>query len=421
MKLKELVEFIDSQIKSEEWEVDEISDDAAIPMTSIEDMMEAVKPLGDLDEDDVRHINTTFWTSGITSTNEMTAETMVANCLFAKCRTDEERKATLKWLTDLEKNTCLPIIKKLNRWQSAKKRVERDSLYGEFSKIEFILRYAFLYDSNAEADADANDKSATCPIIMKLLNSGWQNFMAIEDKRTGKITVSRRYEDEFLDDCDMFLGAVQSQFETLYEQEKEMAVYRIDRGLSIIRNAHEHRHNAMSLCEYQNKSDKYIENLAAALFDEETFPQTVYDFRSVHEDFLKVVANALDIIDNLESSQHALARELYTNLLDNMQQMASFECFITKQQYLKDPKTGNFVKPRFDCTYLGYCGILADVLSSLKGFYDDVIMRMPCSFHPPIGFRHPLLDGLDAYNKIDTYCEMQHKVEEQMVLGMAAN
>lgn len=411
MTLKELVEFINNQIKSEKWEVDEISDDAAIPMTSIEDMMEAVKPLGDIDEDDIRHINTTFWTSGITSINEMTAETMVANCLFAKCRTDEERKATLKWLTDLEKNTCLPIIRKLNRWQSTKKRVERDSLYGEFTKFDLIQRYAFLYDSNAEADADANDKSATCPLIMSYLNSGWQNFMAVEDKRTGKITVSRRYEDEFLDDCDMFLGAVQSQFETLYEQEKQLDELRMEEGRWMVRDYAKSWPNAHYIGKYEKKQGEYLAIFGSALMDEDLFPQDVADFSSVNEDFLKVIANALEITNGLDETQHELARELYANTLDNMATMADFECRIVREQNMRDPSTKKFIKPRFDCENLCYCGALADVLSWLQGTYDEVMRIDTTKMHIDdfCKFKHPLTEGLDGYNRIHKYCRMKEE------------
>jgi len=419
MSLKDLVKMIDDKIKSHQWEIDKISDDFAVPMMTIEEMSEECRQFGEIDENDIRNINVTFWESGITADNESFVESMVAHCLFAKCKTDAERKSTLDWLTDLQNNVCLPIVKKLNRWQHAKKKIDRNSLYGEFTKFDLIQRYGFLYDSDAEANQDANDKSATCPLLIGFINSGWQNFLAVEDKKTGKITVSKRLDEDFLDECDMFLSAVQGQFESVYEQEKKLAEYRLDDGLNILRNGHEHGKNTMCLCQYQDKNEKYIENLAAALFDEETFPQTVYDFQSVHTDFLKIVSNALEIIENLDSTQHDLARELYKNTLENMRQMADFECHITHQQYIKDPITKQFVKPRFDCSYLGYCGILADILRTLEGCYDEIIMRMPCGFYKPAGFRHPLTDGLNALALIDKYCNMQQETENQMVLDMA--
>ena len=425
MTLKELAETVNKNIADETWGVDLIDGENGIPMMMPEEIEDACSILDPLDENDIRNINKTFWEADITPANEMLLESMVAHCLFLKCKTEADMKSTLGWLTELDLNVCTPIVKKLNcRSSSSKgKKNIKDWRYGEFTKFDLISKYGFLYDDEDQANTDANDKTTTCPLIMGIINSGWHNIQAVEDTKTGKIVISKRSNVEGIDDCDMFLTAVRSQFETIYNTAIEFAAYKLDNGLQILRKAHKRTEGEScsdSMNGYHNNSKKYLDDLATALFNEEYFPQDVYDFRSVNTQFLEVVANAFDIIDNLKSSQHDLARKLYANTLDNMKQMADFECLITREQYLRDPATKDFIKPRFDCELLGYCGILQELLCYLECMYEDVIMRLPPMFHKPIDFHHPLTAGIDENFMDRKYCDMRPKLERELILNMSA-
>ena len=118
----------------------------------------------------------------------------------------------------------------------------------------------------------------------------------------------------------------------------------------------------------------YIEN---ELNNTENYPQAVFDFKSLHEQFLPMFRNACEIVENLDETQTWLARRLYQDTLENLEVLSNVECTILREQHERDPETGKFKHPKFWIGHLLYTIALGTLLNLLELKFDDV-MRMHC-------------------------------------------
>lgn len=406
MKLKELVQQVDNILES--FKAKQVQQIAPSQYFFTEDDARyAYTKLGGLDDEEIQNITQTYWDVGITSRNYMEVERAVGYCLLANCKTLEEQQQKLEWLKNINENTCIPICRRIHRRKPPVKANDHEWRFGTFNKFDFITAYGYMYDSDDEASKDANDTSSICPLLVGLLQSGWLDFVVAEDKNAGKVTVSQHIGDIGCG-CSSFLGGIISSVETIIENtlmKIKIAVSKFD--MAVIKyNPTFGGKPDYFLTNDESKYEEYVLGLSCFLTDETKFPQDVYDFHSVNQDFLEVVNNAFQIILTLNETQHDLARDLYVNVLDNMRKLADFECEIVRQQHKLDPITNRFIKPEFNPNNLIYCAVLADILNVLEAKYGRV-MRMPTSVRQR---DYPLVAGLDSRTKIYEYCKKKTTV-----------
>ena len=235
-----------------------------------------------------------------------------------------------------------------------------------------------MYDSEDEANADANNPDATCPLLMGLLNSGWLNISAIEDKSTGKITVSVR-DENFMFSPFTMLTQVKIAFETLLAkreyQARRNAVIAESIWFSLRRRLNLRELNGMTHASVDCKPNELYAALEHILTDGSRYPQNVFDFKTANTDFLKFVKNAVCIIANLDETQHDVARQLFVNLLDGMKEMSEFESRLVKEQQERDPVTNRFIHPKYDISNNIYTLTIGTVIDMLEWQY-NIVNRM---------------------------------------------
>lgn len=327
---------------------------------------------GEIDESEVENLNNSFWDAGIQPRDFDEIARAIAIILETRCVTPEDVEKKTKWLKQLQENANA-IVRRINlRQPPSEKKHEKEWRYGEFTKFDFIQAYGYMYDNDDEANADANDTSSTCPLLMRLLNSGWANIKAVEDKATGKITVSKREENVVFSPA-LFLAKIAISFETLCDRHEykikarlcqaDNIAYALRRKDSIHEQFHSHADDVHWTL------DELYGALQIILTDKERYPQDVYDFQTLNKEFLKLVKNAINIMENLDETQHDIARQLFLNLLDGMRQLSEVESKLVVEQKERDPQTHRFLHPKYDISNNIYTLCLGTLIFKLEGFY----------------------------------------------------
>lgn len=324
--------------------------------------------------DEIENLNNTFWDCDIKPGMEMAVSAAIAVNLANQCMTEDERKGMLNRIQALRENVSENWLRRLNK---RKKFNGEDGICGVFNKFELIQKFGYMYDSEDEGNADANDTTATCPIIIGQLNSGWVNYRAGE--KDGKIMVEHRRNGYRLTPAVLLL-MIYTAFQNcsvriLYDDSRKDAK-RAQKILDIsiklmIANDGFGNHYADVKCSPMEFYD-YVE---AVLTDEERYSQSVFDFKTVNAQFLPMLENACLIIECLDETQTWLARRLYKDTLENMKVMSELEIRIIEEQQLRDPDTGMFVKPKFNTRHLYYTIVLSTILHLLKEQFMNIMRR----------------------------------------------
>lgn len=375
MTLKELAEIVHKTLDANKSKWGMIAVETQYLIT-YEEAEKLFAWIGELDEHEIENLNETFWSAGIEKRDFDEVTRAIAIILETRCVTPEDVEQKTEWLKQLQEKANI-IIRRINlRQPPSEKKHEKEWRYGEFNKFDFIQAYGYMYDSEDEANTDANDTSSTCPVLMGLLNSGWANIKAVEDKDTGKIIVSKMDENTVFSPA-LFLAKIAISFKTLVKRYQFQAI------------ANRHRANSirMSLgrkacvrdlrcCSYAENIDCTVDQLYDALkiilTDKEKYPQDVFDFQTLNKKFLKMVKNAIDIMDNLDETQHDIARQLFLNLLDGMRQLSEVESRLVVEQKERDPKTHRFLHPKYDIFNNIYTITLGTLIQKLEFRYNRV-------------------------------------------------
>jgi hypothetical protein len=338
--------------------------------------------IGELDEHEIENLNETFWSAGIEKRDFDEVARAIAIILETRCVTPEDVEQKTAWLKEIQEKANI-IIRRINlRQPPSEKKHEKEWRYGEFTKFDFIQAYGYMYDSEDEANTDANDTSATCPLLMRLLNSGWANIKAVEDKATGKITVSKREENVVFSPA-LFLANIAISFETL---QKRHEIARMRKGIQ-----HEHLFHSLSwwrwpcanghkptgaseFCCDSSRIEIY-DFLRTFLVNWEAYPQEIYDFKTLNHDFILTCKNIMHVIDTMDETMEDEVKKFYLDTLKKMNELADVEKQIVMEQQMRDPVTKKFIKPTFDIKLLIYTVSLATLLLDLKLKY-NVVMRI---------------------------------------------
>ena len=346
--------------------------------------------IGELDEHEIENLNETFWPAGIEKRDFDEVARAIAIILETRCITPEDVEQKTAWLKEIQEKANA-VIRRINlRQPPNEKKHEKEWRYGEFTKFDFIQAYGYMYDSEDEANADANDTSSTCPLLMRLLNSGWANIKAVEDKDTGKIMVSKRKENVVFSPA-LFLAKIAISFETL---QKRHEIARMRKGI-------QNEHILYSLSHWRGGWNKptgsgafgsmpsgcrhheLFDFIRTFMVDETSYPQEVYDFRTLNHQFIIICKNIVDIIDTMDETMEDIVKELYVTSLANMNVLADIECQIVMEQHMRDPVTKKFVKPKFNINYLIYTVTIATLLMHLSQQYDRVMRLDPITQKSP--------------------------------------
>ena len=346
---------------------------------------------GELDETEIERLGEIFWSMDIDTRDFAEIARAAALCIEARCANNDDRKEKKEWLDGIKQRVLDDIVNKLNRRKPNKKAKDTNWKIGEFNKFEFIQNYGHCYDSEEEANTDANDKTSTCPLLMSIINSGWLNLAATEDKTAGKIAVSRRRADYPFNALDM-LSRIQVAFDTILEQKhyneirkqvhNDWLIVKLKTdGYSMFDNK---RQASIHLdCDMH----ELIECLEDYLFDETRYAQSIYDFKTINRQFMSVVKNFVAIMDNLDETQDDIAKQLVSNTIENMESLSNIECHIVKEQHERDASTGKFKKEKFDTMQLIYTDLLDALLFKFVMHYDNV-MRIQRNILNGLGVRY---------------------------------
>lgn len=342
---------------------------------------------GEIDESEVENLNNSFWDAGIQPRDFDEIARAIAIILEARCVTQDEREQKHGWLENLCNNVSENIVKRINRRQpTSEKKHEKEWRFGEFSKFDFIKTYGYMYDSEDEANQDANNPDATCPLLMGLLNSGWLNISAIEDKSTGKITVSVR-DENFMFSPFTMLTQVKISFETLLVRHKYTERKQGIQNAFLLYSLTHWRSGMFPPTGTGAGADlpsgcgphEILDFLESFMMEEKFYPQEIYDFKSLNRQFLVVCKQIVNMMDSMDETMEDIIKQLYIDSLDNMDKLADVECQIIKGQQERDPVTKKFIKPPFKIEHLIYTVTIATLLFYLDMKYDRV-MRIDQSF-----------------------------------------
>lgn len=116
-----------------------------------------------------------------------------------------------------------------------------------------------------------------------------------------------------------------------------------------------------------------LDCLDAFLFDDENYPQAVYDFASLNKGFIAMIRDIVCMIDNMDETMENDIRKLFENALENMNSLADIEAEIAKEQLKRDPLTNKFIKPRFPLKNLIYTMAIATLLITLECKYNNIM------------------------------------------------
>lgn len=129
--------------------------------------------------------------------------------------------------------------------------------------------------------------------------------------------------------------------------------------------------------------------LDAFLFDDENYPQAVYDFASLNKGFIGMIRDIVCMIDNMDETMENDIRKLFEKALENMNSLADIEVEISKEQLIRDPSTNKFIKPRFPLKNLIYTMTIATLLITLECRYNYIMH---------IDIKHSSFKGLNPMN-----------------------
>lgn len=327
--------------------------------------------IGELDEHEIENLNETFWSAGIEKRDFDEVARAIAIILEVRCVTPEDVEQRTAWFKQLQEKANA-VVRRINlRQPPNEKKHEKEWRYGEFTKFDFIQAYGYMYDSEDEANADANDTSSACPVLMGLLNSGWANIKAVEDKDTGKITVSKREENVVFSPA-LFLAKIAISFETLQKRRERKFIH------------NEYVFEKLMWRQYHSDKPSYgngfrlnefaetIEGMIHVMMNESIYSQEVFDFRTYNHNFIMFIKRVYDIINNLDETQDTLVKSVVREIIDKMKDASEIEVRIVHEQKMRDEQTGRFIKPKFNIDYLVYTYTLASVLNVFKTKYDLV-------------------------------------------------
>ena len=317
----------------------------------------------DIDADEILNINKTMWDSGMPYRLHNEVADAVAIGLYMQCRTKDERDAMAAKF-DTKTDEIRDVNLRLNRIPKGKHE-GIDTRLGTYDKIEFIQKFGTMYNSTGEANADANDKSGICPLLMAVLNSGWHNIMAVVEN--GNVVVKERATDGGVTATTMIL-AIKVAFDTISKRGLIKSSLQASKHKMLFLGLAFHRMERHSDNFYADvKCDEeslyyFMENL---LSNETIYSQDVFDFKTLNAAYLDILRNARDIGLAFNETNVPMVRTLVINTLHNMDELANIECRIIKEQQMRDPETNEFVKPRFSPHYLLYTIALGTMLRKI--------------------------------------------------------
>lgn len=329
----------------------------------------------EIDIGEIINLNRTFWDAGITLDVYHEVIRAVAIGMYMQCKSKDERDGLLNRMEAQGDE-----IKAVNdRWNRVPKGKYIDNRLGTFDKVEFIQKFGAMYNSTDEANADANDPNGICPLLMSVINSGWNDIMASE--KDGKVVVSNHGKHavgEGKHDAGMFLIGIKVAMERIgfnnrFKSRKE-TIHSTGIALELMMAASPqiwHQDKADVHCSVR----EFVDAVDGLLSQSDIYSQQIFDFETVNMQFMKIMRNAQEIIENLDETQMNLARDLYCNTLSNLDEMANIECRIIKEQTMRDPSTGKFLKPHIDHKYMVYTIALNTMLWFLVKQF-DVVMRL---------------------------------------------
>lgn len=336
---------------------------------------------GEIDEKEVERLNETYWEAGIQTRDFMEVARAIAIILEARCVTKEDRDGKLEWLSSLNEKAA-KTVRRINRREPPnEKKHEKEWRFGEFSKIEFIQRYGYMYDSEDEANADANDRNATCPVLMGLLNAGWLNFEAKETD--GKIIVRARDPKCSFSPSSM-LAAIKIAFETMVERHHYKEAKQGIQNAFLLYSLSHWRHGVTmpSVCGANLPNGcgphELLDFIETFMMDEESFPQEVFDFKTLNRKFVLICKQIVSTINSMDETMEDIVKQLYLNTFDNMNTLADVECRILREQQERDPVTKKFIKPSFKIENLVYTITLATLLFYLDMKFDRTMRIDQC-------------------------------------------
>ena len=373
MKLKDVVELVKEVLSENKFQCMMVNGRPRF-MLSLDEIEKFFGSSPPLELDELEHLNESFWSFDITPGTEMVVVNVIAMKLIVQCKTVEERETTIGLMRILIDDVMEKWLRRMN------KRKDDFSVIGVYNKFELIQKCGFMYDSEDEANKDANDPKATCPLLIGQLDSGWINLKSSE--KDGKIVIEKRKPETEMTPFSLLsmvfsaleIIAKRLQFKDIRSDAKRSAnALKISSALlvSVVSN---YGDSYASIDCSPLEFYAYIEN---ELNNTENYPQAVFDFKSLHEQFLPMFRNACEIVENLDETQTWLARRLYQDTLENLEVLSNVECTILREQHERDPETGKFKHPKFWIGHLLYTIALGTLLNLLELKFDDV-MRMHC-------------------------------------------
>ena len=336
---------------------------------------------GEIDEKEIENINAAYWEAGIQTRDFMEVARAIAIILEARCVTKEDRDEKHEWLSSLNEKAA-ETVRRINRREPPnEKKHEKEWRFGEFTKFDFIKTYGYLYDSEEEANADANDKAATCPALMGLLNAGWLNFEAKETD--GKIIIRARDPKCSFSPSSM-LAAIKIAFETMVERHHYKETKKGIQNAFLLYSLSHWRHGVTmpSVCGANLPNGcgphELLDFIETFMMDEESFPQEVFDFKTLNRKFVLICKQIVNTIDSMDETMEDIVKQLYLNTFDNMNTLADVECRILREQQERDPVTKKFIKPSFKIENLVYTITLATLLFYLDMKFDRIMRVDQC-------------------------------------------
>ena len=379
MKLQDVVELVRNVLKEKgsTFHTNSYGGDTVFYTLTQQEKQDNFTKSPPIEWSEIENINQTIWALDYSSGESLVIYSAIGVNLASQCRGLTAREEMTEKIQNLRKYVSEQwtrrYLKRLKLF--GKDKIDESTLYGTFNKFEFIQKFGFMYDSEEEANTDANDTTATCPLIMSQLNSGWINFRATE--KDGRIIVEKRTDNPLVDPVSM-----------LYHVEEEFKTWKVwnvmvDRFRSIL--AVEYFSDFMRPVyniipspwgENIKSRDSFIYMLVVNMLDNPSaYPQEVYDFQKVNSELIAFVDQVLGFADSLDETMTEQTIAVVQECMEYMRKMSEMECQIISEQHLRDEKTGRFIKPKIKLGYLVYTRIISSVISQLE-FKFDKAMRI---------------------------------------------
>ena len=319
--------------------------------------------------DEIENLNRTFWDCNIKLGMEMTVAAAIAVNLANQCMPEDNRKAMLNQIKQLRDNVSQQWLRRLNK---RKKGNGEDDVCGIYNKFELIQKFGYMYDSEDEGNADANDPNAMCPLIMSQLNSGWTNLKA--EEKEGKVVVGKRRLGSEQRSFSM-LAILEAEFDILSEWMKQKS--RLEHIKSSLQ-FHDFMRPVLDTIPspwvHIHDRNQFIYMLIDNMLDNtKDYPQDVYDFQSVNKELILFSRKFFDFMDLLDETMTEKVREKVNESMTYMKRLSEMECQIIREQHMKGERTGQFIKPKFNVDFLVFTRILASLLCELSFKYKKVM------------------------------------------------